>query len=231
MIIKDIIFIHAPKCAGNSIEKLLLDNFNENSIELMKYGFTIEILEIFKKINKKKYFNNNFFSLINEYVDIEKGPHKNLNDYSKILDINKYKIIFMARHPLDKLISSYNFSNPGISFDEFARAIIFCKKEKYFFINPWVFDEFCDKQFDYISIDGQIPDNLYIIKLENPEETKIILNYLGLENTEMPHNNVSSKNKFVISKETLDLIEKSYEIDFKCFDYKMEDAVYFKNLK
>lgn len=230
MIIKDIIFIHAPKCAGHSMEKLLLDNFNKNIFESMKYILHTEVSENFKKVNKKK-LDNNFFSCINKYVDIGKGIHENLNDYSKNVDINQYKIIFMARHPLDKLISSYNYCNPGISFDEFARAIIYRNKEKYSFIHPWLFDEFCDKQFDYISINGRVPDNLYIIKLENQEEAKIILGYLGLEKVNLPHENISSKNKFVISQETLDLIEKSYEIDFKCFNYKMEDAVYFKNLK
>jgi hypothetical protein len=66
------------------------------------------------------------------------------------------------------------------------------------------------------------------MKLEESENQEIILQHLGFIKTKITNENISFNREFEISKEIINLIEKEYEIDFKYFNYKIEDSKYYK---
>lgn len=216
MIINDILFIHATKCGGTSMQHLLHKNNNSTKIQS---NIFCKAADFFKKTTMRRKILYKLYKLT-KILPLQKmyNQHWTLQQYSEILNISKYNIIFICRNPIDRLISSYFFLeiDKKKSFYNFVLELITVKKK---YKNSWMYS-FAQTQKSYITINGIVPNNINIVHIENKKEINSVINKkfnLGL----LPKKNVSKcKKKINMNKKIISLIKKEYAEDFEYFSYK-----------
>ena len=253
MIINNILFIHCPKSGGTSLQKLLFKTNDINIINygimLVSDFFKKEcnegqflgnlvisdynhagiiplsrlninspsdcIVKLFYMVNGKQLTTYFFDHLYHE--------HWSLSQYSKTIDINNYKIIFICRNPIDRIISTYFFLNfhRSIEFDDFVLKLIKFKNnlEKNNLILSSVFTFFAVTQKSYITVNGIVPKNIDIIHLENKKEIDLLINKKYNLGNLLHTNKTQNKQKIKLSDSIISLIKREYKEDFEYFSY------------
>lgn len=176
---KDFLFIHIPKCAGTSIEKLF--GYNYNVEKHLEHRIKLVNNEHPKHLTLNSYYNH----FDNEFLD----------------KIFKFTIV---RNPFDAIVSLYNFSikddnviinglntyeqKKNISFDQFVNIIVDTANSNEMYLSQVLtsyekFTDYDDKKLDFIG------------RFENlNSDFDIICNELGIENN-LPHVNNTEYDK------------------------------------
>ena len=205
---KDILFVHIPKAGGTSVEKF----FHANQFA---------VLFIDHAGAKNQYMN----SLNNLTKCSPQHMHGDL--LKSYFDLSKFSSIFMmVRHPLDRIVSEYNF----------RMKIAKVEKKKSVEINTWINETIQAYSSDpYIHDNHLRPqwhfllDNCKIFKLEDSMNSKWVESvekYCNIKfsirevkvffSSGLPTRDIGSK----LSRETSNLIYKFYEKDFEIFKYQ-----------
>tara|TARA_Y100000590_G_scaffold343714_2_gene392826 strand:- start:27594 stop:28241 length:648 start_codon:yes stop_codon:yes gene_type:complete len=208
----NILFIHIPKNAGSSIEKLFVSRGNTTETEL------IDDLKQFSKytILAWEYFP----SFINVFEKIIYTYHSTVSNY--IMNKSKsYNIFTIIRHPQDRIVSFYIY----FGIDTLMTFYQFLLK---LWNNDDTLSKFIKKnQIDYLFNNSNI--NIDIINYDTLEEdwkalcTKYNIEYTKLKNinTSDDHDKkcfYSGENKNKI----LELVYDIYKADFEAFNFKLK---------
>ena len=205
---KDILFIHIPKAGGTSVEKFF-------------YANQFAVLFIDHAGNKAQYMN----SLNNLTKCSPQHMHGDL--LKSYFDLSKFSSIFMmVRHPVEKIVSEYNYrmkitkieKKKNIEINTWINeAIQACSS------NPYIYDNHLRPQWHFLL------DNCKVFKLEDGMHSKWVESvekYCNVKfsirqvkvffSSGLPTKDIGSK----LSNLTFDLIYKFYEKDFEIFKYQ-----------
>ena len=228
---KKAIFIHIPKTAGIYIRTQLLNNYDfelylfqrPDHEEYCKTNLNLE----YDKNNMEFYFANKIHGIINYYK-----TSKYLN---KLMDMDDekwdsyYKFCFV-RNPYDRFVSGWNYiqevKKTNIDFETFIKYENILSEDEYFhtFLPQHVHIE-NEKNEMYIN---------KFCKFENLEsELKEVLIHIGFDESEIFHNktnnNINKRKhnyyKNYYNSQTLNIINKKFEKDFKLLNYVKYDDI------
>lgn len=195
-----ILFIHIPKNGGTSVE-----TFFQRSGDRM---------DLWMKKNKK------------DFCFFHSEQHCTYKEILKTKKLNSdLKIFSIIRHPIDRVISEYNWldklkKNRNKNFDIFLDN--FLNKENFRY-----FDNHNLSNFDYLSDDnGEICDDIKIFKFFDNEG---ISNFLNLNKNFDLHTNISPKKIKEITTEQKERILDFYKDDLHCFDFDINSPILIKN--
>ena len=213
---KKFIFIHIPKCAGQSVTSILL-----------KYCISTKERFVTKIIGARNYIRIN--TKLQQYFNFSLYGH-NFSDHARAYAVKDalgdsyddyFKFAFV-RNPWDWLFSNYTYALKNIR--HYRHTFI---KNNFKDFNEFVEWECLEnnnkkyqKEFIYDSSGNLIVD--FVGKFENLKtDFDIICNKLNLEN-QLPHFNQSSKKSYkeYYSQRTKALVEEHYREDIKLLDYK-----------
>jgi hypothetical protein len=205
---KKFIFTHPPKSGGTSIESLLGFFTKEKRYDQRQYKHK-SLSEQIAVINESGYSSEDFF---------------------------KFSI---TRNPWDRMVSYYYFDfniqeswwikkHPGVPLPDYIKQILKMNFEDYVKYRCGIIQKksFSAKRFmfhqDKYALD-------YCIRFENiVEDTKIVMNKLGIEYKEMPHRNNSISYKpqkhysEFYNEEARDLVASAFIDDIEFFGYEFE---------
>ena len=205
---KDILFIHVPKAGGTSVEKFFYAN-----------RFTVIFID--HAGSKAQHLN----SLNNLTKCSPQHMHGDL--LKSYFDLSKFSSIFMmVRHPVERIISEYNYRMKIAKIEKkenveintwINEAIQACS------FNPYIYDNHLRPQWHFLL------DNCKVFKLEDSMYSKWVESVEKHCNIKfsirevkvffssgLPTKDIGSK----LSNLTFDLIYKFYERDFEIFKYK-----------
>jgi hypothetical protein len=194
-----ILFIHIPKNGGTSIEAYM-KNMGDK-MDLWMYS------------NRK-----NFYLLHTEQHYTFKEIVSN-KKYS-----SEYRIFSIIRHPIDRVLSEYNYivkmgKTRYKDFNIFLDSFLNKNNFRYF-------DNHNLSNFDYLSNeDGEISDKIKIFKFFDEEG---ISNFIGAEK-QIGHFNISTKVIKEITDEQKERILDFYKDDIHCFDFDINSPILIRN--
>ena len=200
------VFVHIPKCAGQSVETAFLNELNLT----WKQRAVLQLRP--KTVSDPKEAPPKLAHLMaKQYVSLGYLPDHLFDQFLK------FSVI---RNPWARVYSIYKYkTKQKIPFNDYVINVFEKElfKKLYWFAAP---------QVDYLSDDDNkiLVDN--IVRLENSQEIESLFKSLGFSSTTLPHVN-ESKSKSEASKRYQDVYcEKSYEVvkrlyrrDIEVFDY------------
>lgn len=205
---RNLIYIHIPKTAGTSIEKVLFPEY------------------VYDESPNREIING---------WDTSHGwlNHLTFCEFKKILpnlNISQYSIFTTVRNPWDRLVSEFLWKSStttlNISFTEFV-SCLYTKKYKHiqsFYKSPIAFLQHIKTQSSYLPDGNNI--NITIIKFENlkNEFTKFCLNQ-NLPVITIPKTRTSNhlNYKEYYNQETISMVEELYKVDINKFNYSFHD--------
>lgn len=214
-----LIFIHIPKCAGSTIEKIL----NLNNLE--------NFYSVHKTINTGIVVEKNKFNTLSEYYNCGyKTPqHLTLRELKRVLPkiyFNSYKKFTVVRNPYSRFVSDFCYSNyypsyaqtlQGYTFEQFVEQLKLPETER---IKK--FDGHLEPQYTYLIDDNNLIQDIEIYYYE---ELNTCFNYLKTitDCADIPHLLKTVYGKPYQEYYTSDLQEKVYDFykeDFLQFNYK-----------
>lgn len=237
MILNDlkIIFFHIGKTGGSTIEKVL-GYFTENNdlinnhVSSPLYGKTNNI----EDYNIRKKFMMGFLNHANKHANVWGTylQHADIEIFKTIHDDNNYKDYYkfaFVRNPLDRTLSAYYYNgyDKHTSFKNFIKKdliniyLVNVTKQNHLYNNHFA------PQYKFTHFNGiQYVD--FIGKFENfKNDFEFVLNKLNIKyNKEFPimaktKKNIIYKNYIdAYDDETIDIVKKIYEFDFKLFNYE-----------
>jgi len=197
-LVHKVIFIHIPKCAGQSVEETFLNDLQLNWDD-HRY--------LFGCFEKPSSWTKNIPGRIahltaKEILDFKFLPIEIFNSFYKFS---------IVRDPVQKLVSSWNYLDPSENFDDWVSSIVLSghKENNYFFKDQtdYLFDE-----NNNLLVDDIVPFKSLGSSKQN------FYNYL--ENVSaLSHRNASKKRDISISEETTKLIKDLYKKDYKYLDF------------
>jgi hypothetical protein len=193
-LVHKVIFIHIPKCAGQSIEETFLNDLN------LSWDDHRHLFGCFKKPSS---WNKNIPDRLahltaKEILEFNFLPEEIFNSFYKFT---------IVRDPVDRLVSSWNYLNPEADFNDWVSSTVLLghKEENYFFKSQsdYLFDE-----NNKLMVDDIIPFRT----LELPSHN--FYNYL-VNISSLSHRNASNKRDIDISESTNRLIKDLYQKDYE----------------
>ncbi len=197
-LVHKVIFIHIPKCAGQSVEETFLNDLQLNWDD---HRYLFGCFE--KPTSWTKNIPGRMAHLTaKEILDFKFLPIEIFNSFYKFS---------IVRDPVQKLVSSWNYLDPSENFDDWVSSIVLSghKENNYFFKDQtdYLFDE-----NNNLLVDDIVPFKSLGSSKQN------FYNYL--ENVSaLSHRNASKKRDISISEETTKLIKDLYKKDYKYLDF------------
>ena len=205
---KKYIFTHPQKCGGTSIEELL-GMFTKEKIRTQRKYKHHSLSFHISAINDHGYSTEDFFKF-----SVIRNPWDRMVSYY-YFDLNVQEKWWISQHP-NKPLPKYIKEVLHMNFDEYVRHRCDNKHN-----HPFSAERFMYHQDKY-ALD-------YCIRFENiVEDTKIVMDKLGIEYKEMPHRNKSTSYKpqkhysQFYTEETKDLIASASIDDIEFFGYEFE---------
>ena len=189
-----VIFIHIPKCAGQSIEETFLNDLNLNWDD-HRY--------LFGCFEKPSSWNQNIPHRLahltaKEMLEFNLLPEEIFNSFYKFT---------IVRDPVDRLVSSWNYLNLEADFNDWVSSTVLLeyKSKNYFFKSQseYLFDE-----NNKLLVDDIVPFK----SLGSPSHS--FYNYL-VNITSLSHRNISNKRTIDVSEATKRLIKDLYQKDYE----------------
>ena len=197
-LVHKVIFIHIPKCAGQSVEETFLNDLQLNWDD-HRY--------LFGCFEKPSSWTKNIPGRIahltaKEILDFKFLPIEMFNSFYKFS---------IVRDPVQKLVSSWNYLDPSENFDDWVSSVVLSghKENNYFFKD----------QTDYLFDENNksLVDDIVPFKTLGSSKHNF---YNYLENiSALSHRNASKKRDISISEETSKLIKDLYKKDYKYLDF------------
>ena len=199
------LFIHNPKCAGQSVRQTL-QPYHDSEIT---------------------YWDHEFSPLLARVVDKAHLWAKDIELFEE-LDLNRFFVFGFVRNPYARFVSAFKqfiLMNPefnSMELNEFTDE----------FINPlsirydWNLIHFCPQHLFFWRGNKMVAD--YIGTLENFSENLIFISsFLGLDISEQRINASGSTEDSVsrMSPETIKMVNSLYERDFLLFNYPMSKPI------
>ncbi len=197
-LVHKVIFIHIPKCAGQSVEETFL---NDLQLSWDDHRYLFGCFE--KPTSWTKNIPGRIAHLTaKEILDFKFLPIEIFNSFYKFS---------IVRDPVQRLVSSWNYLVPEESFDDWVASKVLSghKENNYFFKDQtdYLFDE-----NNKLLVDDIIP-----FKTLGSSKHHF---YNYLENVSaLCHRNASKKRDIFISQETTKLIKDLYKKDYKYLDF------------
>jgi len=197
-LVHKVIFIHIPKCAGQSVEETFLNDLQLNWDD---HRYLFGCFE--KPTSWTKNIPGRMAHLTaKEILDFKFLPIEIFNSFYKFS---------IVRDPVQKLVSSWNYLDPSENFDDWVSSVVLSghKENNYFFKDQtdYLFDE-----NNNLLVDDIVPFKSLGSSKQN------FYNYL--ENVSaLSHRNASKKRDISISEETTKLIKDLYKKDYKYLDF------------
>lgn len=201
----NLIYLHAPKTGGNSIQTILLP-FSDD-----------------QKIVGKGQDGVDRFGIRGAHTS---QKHARLQDYARTVpDLSRYKVAISVRHPFDRAVSFF-FTPIRWMREEgghMQQAEPVWSRE--------TFLQFLDSVVplvSFLSVDGTIRKPDFVIRYESIEaDFAAFTNSLGLPDARLPHVNRSAASadltqSILADKELRDLVCERYADDMRFFGYKRE---------
>lgn len=213
------IFIHIPKCAGTSIEKILGMAAQE---DLFAYDHIYQLKNVY--VPKEK-FSSEEYTLC-----IAKTPqHLTYRELKKIVPPTHFDEFFkftVVRNPYSRLVSEYNYVR---SVDCHSDITDFSALIKYLRLDPFKrihrFDSHLETQTSFlINENGKIDPSVKIYRFENLAECfNDILKIGPIKNETHSRKglNINSYKEYY-TPELVDIVKNFYKNDFLNFNYSME---------
>jgi hypothetical protein len=210
----DLKFIHIPKNAGTSIENSAIKkNIKWGFKEWSKTDCNISNpIDIFKCKGKWINLNNNKETNHNKCFPWHQIPDELHSFYEND------ELFCVVRNPYSKLVSAYNYSHGKNANKEHLNKFIKQKLENFDKNKYW---NGCHILPQHYYTHGKRKCDI-ILKYENLDKEFNDLMKKNNLNLSLPKNNTSRKNVSVkdLNKESIKLINKVYDKDFKLFNYK-----------
>jgi len=211
---KNFIFIHIPRCAGNSIEKVLEKWSKElrSASALQRQGFRPNFSE----------------------------RHFTLNQYADEVDISKFFSFAIVRHPLTRMRSIYkwgieimpkiirgesaNFKNhhtwKSKSFDEWVQSEEWMRSRQVIYKNKKgkIIPAFNKTQREWLCINNKIRIDYYGKFEDLNNSWGYVCNKLNI-NEPLPFMHSTSNSNIDCSKKTQAIIENHFKEDYEEFNY------------
>mgnify|MGYP001166446226 FL=1 len=197
-LVHKVIFIHIPKCAGQSIEETFLNDLQLNWDD-HRY--------LFGCFKKPANWNKNIPDRI-AHITAKEILEFNFLPVEIFDSFYKFSIV---RDPVQRLISSWNYLNPDANFDDWVSSTVLAghKEKNYFFKDQadYLFDE----------NNNSLVDDVIPFKTLGSSKHNF---YNYLENVSaISHRNASKKRDVSVSDETTKLIKDIYKKDYKYLDF------------
>ena len=198
----NVLFIHIPKCGGQSIETAFLNDlglkFNQRACLLLRARVEQELSP--PRLAHLK------------AVDYVNGHYLSQELYDSLIKF------VLVRNPYKRVVSFYKYLKKfnTMTLSEFIQnELLPCKENDNMF-------HFFRPQVDYIKNNKEQVMVDHIIKLEELNDIwPDFLKKLSLKTKELPHVNKSEKGNFILTDEDKLIIQKIYKSDFLEFNYQM----------
>jgi hypothetical protein len=207
----NILFIHIPKTGGSSVEVYLS----------RKYNIPLNMNSLF--CLKKVKYN---FIFEHDKIAPQHQTYNTLYKYRKEFNINfndNLKIFTIVRNPYDRIISDLFFLiliKRNSTKEEVYKII-----NKYIYDEPHIHDNHNIPQYKYITdSNDKLIDNIIILKTESLNNDIDKLGYNNF-NLNLLKNNYKIEYNNYLNNDSINLINKFYEKDFKLFNYKMKNII------
>jgi hypothetical protein len=202
-----ILFVHIPKCAGTSIEKILdMSTTNEYFSHMRIKNSRIHIPV--EKFNEEEYLNC-----------VNKPPqHMTYNEMCKAIDgVDQFFKFSIVRNPYTRLVSEYEyvktFKNETTTFEKFIQCLDYEKSKRIELFHGHLETQTCYLE----NFDGKI------YQFENIQECIDDLKQYSPV-TIIPHANKREYTKPYMeyyTQELLEKVQKFYQEDFINFNYSI----------
>ena len=132
---KKLVFVHIPKCAGTSMQQILLKKYGHNFlaklnlndkkfIKLLRFRILIYLFEIFYIFYNLIYGRKVLLRMDKDLGSYEHATMQEIldNPYIKVKkeDTLSFTIV---RNPYSRLVSLYNYTKPKCNFSDFVDSI------------------------------------------------------------------------------------------------------------
>lgn len=190
------IYIHIPKCAGQSIERAL---FNEKVGHNALWHYQLYNTDLLNKYFKFTFVRNPWDRLVSGYFFLKKG----------------------GRNPVDKSWSQRMLSNVN-SFEEFIYSL---GKDKKYRKKVLAKGHFIPQYKFITDFRGKIGVD-FLGHVENiNQDFNFIKNKLGIYTAELGHNNRSNHNNYkdYYNSEMIEIVRKIYKKDIELLNYIFDE--------
>ena len=205
------IFIHIPKCAGTSIERILEINNQKD--------FYTETLPLKPLLNIENFTDKEYRLCASKNMQ-----HYTYLELTKILSedvLKNFKKIALVRNPYTRLVSVYHFHNSqNKDFDSFVKDALNLDV----FTRTWLYDGHIETQSSYlINKEGNFSSIDHIFKFEHLEECFSYLENITTK-ANRPHLRKTDYKKpwqKYYSSEIKEFVFNFYREDFINFNYQI----------
>lgn len=213
------IFIHIPKCAGTSVEKILGMAAEEEFFSHDRIYFMKEIV-----VDRSKFTSDEYMRCVSKTPQ-----HLSFMELKKILPptvFDGFKKFTIVRNPFSRVVSElkYNLTNNSLpDIKDFSSILKYLNEDK--FIKTHRFDGHLDTQTSFLINDsGELDPSIKIFKFENINECFDELYKISpIKRPIHARKNMGAEDyKEYYTQEFADIVREYYKEDFINFNYSMD---------
>jgi len=213
---KKFIFVHIDKNGGTSIRNSL-KKYHDKKLYFTISNKIDKILRI-KIFNKNLLLGRSILNFFNKFIKLENN-FLSFHHQIKLLNKNQLKKYFkfcVIRNPIDRFYSlySHNLSH------QHSLGFIYAKRGLSEFLNDFVIKKKINKQIDYITINGKIIVDDFILFDRLEEDFQRITQKIFKKKIYINHlNKKKIKNYQKLNRNDLKRLKKYFKEDFKIYKF------------